>query len=301
MKINFTDVEKLPLSKEKSSCTLREKESDSSRQVWETKLSSPQKKLFFLKALLLSIQAIKNKDYSKFDAHTTSNCCHGIAVLSHDRIKKCLKLDLSPIYREAEELTRHLSVNQDFYCNSFLEKLPLELVDLLSLYVLAHSRKIDPVHGAYSCFGALKVISPAPNRFYKKIMNNLRKHFSNFVAFNYKKLGQQIHFEDILGLPVETWIKYVQEPFLRKDQKGGVYAPCIFSMQIAIAYLASKGIKVVVLNDILDKGADTKCRHVEILVAEANGLFRPLTEDEISMLEPAEEYEPVVVFGDFPI
>ncbi len=52
------------------------------RNVWESHVASKNHAIFFCRLISRTVDVYFSKEYTFFDAHTTTNCCHGIALLA---------------------------------------------------------------------------------------------------------------------------------------------------------------------------------------------------------------------------
>ena len=65
-----------------------------SKNIWENSLSLVEHFAFFFHMVIETIDSCLGKDYINFDAQTTSNCCHGLSILTRDLILSVNQIDL---------------------------------------------------------------------------------------------------------------------------------------------------------------------------------------------------------------
>jgi len=258
---------------------------------WKNHLISEEHFDFFNKTLDMTLKSLSQAKYIDFDAHTTSNCCHGIATLTRSLILSIFELDLSKI-RNLQPLTLE-NINEIF------QEIPYQILALMGLYILAFVGKVDPRKGRRTCPTKLKEYSSVGTKFSKKIVRKFQKLFSNGVALGYLKFFEECDAKmDISSLPLSLWGKYIQKNFLRTDFKNIYYAPCLYSMQIILAFLITSRAKVVIINDLMTSDRKThKGRYLRILQGDGANGFKLISSKELSLIEPVEKYEPVIVFG----
>lgn len=268
------------------------------RDVWEANLSSSPKRIFFCKVVIGAIKAIFEKKYSCFDAHTTSNCCHGIALLVRNSILSAMELDLETILRLSKEKIEALGEDSSLM-NSFTDWVPESLLILSGLYLLATVRDIDENGKMRTEAKKLRTIFHIGVEFCWTITNTMKKHFSNMVASSYEFYLQGMHLPaNINGVPISFWGSYVTKEHIRNDKKGISYVSCIFSAQLALAYLISSQAKVAIVNDIISSTGLLRSRYIHILEGDGCEHLRSLYNSE-SYLEALDPSEPIVVFGGY--
>lgn len=255
------------------------------------------KLLFSYRTILKTIESCKEKRYSDFDGHTTSNCCHGMALLASHLINAVLQLDLERVYQEGLDKIQALeSLDGEVLRCDWL--LPNALINLSCLYLLGLVKEVDPVKGGRTDSGKLKGVSPISTKFSRKLAVDLQRRFSNWVAMRYSHLLEGFDKAmQLSGAPVQLWGNYVKAEHVRTDKRGVKYASNLFSMQIVLAELIRTRGKVAIMNDLLDTEGNLKGRYVAIVEGDGQEGFRPLSADELKTLEMFHQNEPIVVFG----
>lgn len=256
------------------------------------------KLLFTYHAVLKTIETCLGGKYSEFDGHTTANCCHGMALLSHHLINEVLQLDLTQLKIEGEQKIALLEKNTDLSPQPCTWWLPKSLINLTCLYILFVIKESDPLKGGRTVTTKLKTIAPISTNTCNEIAHDLKKRFSNWIAMRYSHylnglpVGMQIN-----DAPVEMWGKYVSDPYLRKDKRGLTYASNLFSMQIFFAYLIYTKSKVALINDIIDSSGKTTGRYVSVFQGDGESTMKILSPEEIKIASLLNQQEPVVVLG----
>lgn len=261
----------------------------------------PKKNLaFFYHVTCRTIESCLNKTYSDFDAHTTSNCCHGISLLVRNLISSLNHLNLKQLQQEAYkkiESLNHNSLNEKNNLCPCTWWVPESILNLARLYILAFAKKTDPQKGILTYKARLKLISQVGTNFCDHLINSLQQHFSNLIAFQYmhylKELPKDMQMH---GISLKTWGKYVQPDYLRLDKRGIYYTSAMFSMQVSLAYLISSRAKIAIISDLIETTNQVKTRLIYLCEGDSYGQMRSLTPIEIKNL-PSNSKEPVVVFG----
>jgi len=262
-------------------------------EFWEQRLVSSESKLFFMECCLKSIDSVLNGIYTVFDAHTTSNCCHGISLIVQNLIHgittselKLCKNNLDPIFNQNPN-----------YQNFDLKIIPEQILLLTGLYILAYVSEISPQMGRRTNPKKIKIIANVGTKFSENITKDLQKLFSNLAAFEYFKKAEELpDTQRISGLPVLDWGKFVHPKNLRSSTRGIKYAPCIFSMQVSLAYLSHYRGKIAIINDLMSSQGEFRDR--SILLLEGNDEdFSLITNWEESINHSSELPEPIIVFG----
>lgn len=266
------------------------------RNVWEEYLSSKDQAIFFCRLVLKTIDAYLSKNYSAFDAHTTTNCCHGIALLGKKLVLEVRDLDLLALQKQAEEKIselENLSKASDF-CTNWV---PKSLIKLASLYLLSMTREISKRRQKTEARN-LKKISPIGSRFCWSITNELKKNISNLVAFKYKDYLEQLcPNTNINGAPIHLWGNYIQPKYIRTDKANSHYASCIFSIQVALAYLIKTKAKIALVNDIIGADGSLQDRYIRLFEGDGSNRFNVLPENmDLISSDPS---EPVVIFSGY--
>lgn len=266
------------------------------RSVWESNLRSKDNVIFFCKLISQTIDTYLSKEYTFFDAHTATNCCHGIALLARNLVLEISEINLHTFKKLAEEkieeLEKHSKISS--FCTNWV---PKPLIKLLSLYLLATTRtiakgrqKTDP--------RSLKEISPIGSTFCWKITNSLQKSISNLVAHRYRSyLAQICPHTDINGAPIHFWGNYIQPEHIRTDKTNKDYVSCVFSTQVSLAYLVKTKAKIALVNDIIGSSGELRGRYVRIFEGDGKNSFKVLSES--TNLLSLDESEPVIVFAGY--
>jgi hypothetical protein len=258
---------------------------------------SKEKLNFCYQTVLRTIDSCLAKRYSDFDGHTTSNCCHGMALLACNLISSVLQLDLKALYQQGEHFVNELeqSVSPEQLCKWWI---PEPLLQLSCLYILGLIKESDPVKGGRTSTKKLKLIAPITTNACNQIAHGLQKRFSNWIAEAYYGYFEEMDAGMVMsGAPLQLWGKYVGSDYIRVDKRGVKYASNLFSMQIAMAHLIRSQAKVALINDILDTSGKLQGRYVVIFQGDGNEAFRVLSSEEMKLLNLFEQDEPVVVFG----
>lgn len=265
-------------------------------EIWRNCLISQEKLVFFYRFLSITIDALLKKKYSEFDAHTTSNCCHGISILIKNLILKSNQLDLKENQKKLiKELNEITASNQSNRKEFYPHWVPEVLIELTSVYLLAFSKEIDPIKGSRTLARKLQEISPASNKFCDKIISLLQKCFSRIVALSYQKYFHELDVvETIHGVPTEVWGKYVHPNYIRKDKREVLYASCLFSMQISLAYLIQSRAQIALINDLVINNQAVRYRFARIFQGNGVDQFSPLSDSCIAQLD---QDEPIIVFS----
>lgn len=258
---------------------------------------SKEKLIFCHNAVLKAIDSCLAERYSDFDGHTTSNCCHGMALLCLALIDSVLQLDLKQLRQEGENKLRDLEncIDEKQACNWWI---PQSLSYLGSLFLLGFIKEMDPVKGNRTVTKKLKLIGPISMNACKQIAQDLQKYFANLVAERYHTYLEDFDDEmEVSGAPVNVWGKYVGPGYIRTDQRGVKYASNLFSMQVSFAHLSHSRAKIALVNDIIDFQGNCKERYVAIFEGDGEGKFRALSSEEMHISALTQQNEPVVVYG----
>src|SRR5262249_54898538 len=152
--------------------------------------------------------------------HTTSNCCHGMALLARDLIFSTLKLDLKALIQLSEQKIEaiEMGVISDF--QAFTAWVPQPLVALTGLYILTCVRDMDDERMRTEA-RKLRIIYHVGATFCWEITNALQKHFSKLGAHSYKLYLQDIHpTANVSGVPISMWGSYIEKDHIRIDKRG---------------------------------------------------------------------------------
>lgn len=253
--------------------------------------------LFCLKIVLKTIEACKNSDYTKFDALTTTRCCHGIALWALILLQKVRKLNLDKIYQQILKYYLEIEKNpnhQNIICTCYLSQ---SLIELSRLYILYLAKETDPTTKIHKTTrNKLQEIAPLSKEFFRKLVGGIQTHLSNFIAKSY--YSHCFNIEDgmsINGMPLNLWGKYISPKFLRQDKNGRLYAASLYSMQIVLGFLIHSKSKVVLVNELRDNNKILKGRYIRIFQGDGQSELKLLNVKE--QTDFLDNKEPVVVFG----
>lgn len=255
------------------------------------------KVLFCYQAVLKTISSCLEGRYSDFDGHTTSNCCHGMALLARNLINLVLQSDLLILRSEGERKIKELEScpQQDLPCSWWI---PRPLVNLAAIYILGFVKENDPIKGGRTVTKKLKEIAPISTSACYQITQHLQKKFSNWIANAYHLYGKDIDEEMcVSGAALGMWRQYVAPQYVRTDKRGVQYVSNLFSMQVSFAHLIKAKAKVALVNDVLDSTGNLKGRFVCLFEGDGAEQMRVLPRDEIKLLNMFHKNEPVVVLG----
>lgn len=251
---------------------------------------------FCYKAILNAIDLCQKGLYSHFDAHTSSNCCHGMALLAKRTIQDLKNTDFQSL--TVEGTARLAEANSSSFNpknQSALWHVSERILDLARLYILKAVCVQDPDKGGRTDKKQLEKIFPVSAAFNEKLIDKLQHRFSNLVASSYhlyaRELGNNI---EISGAPVSDWGNYVNPEYLRIDHRNIHYASCMYSMQVVLAHLSVTTAKIAVINDLKTKEGDNKGRFTQLIQGNGNGEFNLIEDQGLETLDPA---EPILVFG----
>jgi hypothetical protein len=260
-------------------------------------LIAKEKLLFCYRAILRTIDSCLSKKYSNFDGHTTSNCCHGMALLAQNLINSVLQCNLIELREEGEQKIASLEQQTEARVQCIWWA-PKALINLSCLYILAFVKESDPLKGGRTVTKKLREISPISVNACNEIAHKHQKLFSNWIALQY-----HVYFEmmdkkfEINNATVEVWGKYVSPEYIRTDKRGLKYCSNLFSMEISLAHLILSKAKIALINDIHDSSGALIDRFVSIFEGDGERRFVPLAQEEIRAAAYLEANEPIVVFG----
>ncbi len=252
---------------------------------------------FCYRAVLGALQSCLKGKYNDFDAHTTSNCCHGMALFACTIIRSALQLDLHLFQQEGEQKVQELAgiPCENAECTWWV---PQSIIHLACLYILGLIKESDPVKGGRTVTKKLKTIAPISTTFCNQVAHYLQKHYSNLIATRYAAYTQEMDPDmQVSGAPLHMWGKYIQADRVRTDKRGVKYASNLFSMQVFFAHLIKSKAKVALINDILDLSGNLKDRYVCFFEGDGQESLRPIPHEEIKLLQFFHHDEPVVVLG----
>lgn len=201
-------------------------ENQSLKEIWRAHIKKPEHLAVFKGMLRGALDSLKALRYTDFDAHTTSNCCHGLAFHAQSIILQVLEAPLC-MHKIIEEALAAKEL-----C---LEELPELIYKLTSLYFLRLCSEFDPEKGRKTVYDSANIGYGVSTTFVKKLVKRLQKNLSNYVTKSY----QRMDVEDVstCGIPGKMWQKYVSKKFLKKDKLDILYAPCLYSMQTLLSHL----------------------------------------------------------------
>lgn len=262
-----------------------------------SKNSFPSKEnlIFCYKVIIKTIKSLLEGNYSHFDAVTTTNCCHGISLLTNEIILSLLKIDLNSIRKQCKHQLFELENKNNFSTASPIQLVPKTLIDLACLYILCYVKEFDSFNGSRTNRAKIKNISPLGTKLCNRLIKGLQKRYANLVAHNYYHYLNHLNQEMVInGLSVHSWGKYVNPKYLRVDCFGTRYASNLYSMQVSLAYLIKSQAKIAIINDII--GLKGKERYVGLFQGNGKDNFIHLKKQDIHDLN-FQSHEPLLVFG----
>ncbi len=251
--------------------------------------------LFCYQALLNTIDSVLAKRYTDFDGHTTSNCCHGMALLSWHLIQMVLELDLHELRQEYERgvqyLEQHNCAKTPLPCTGHA---PKALVNLACLYILYFTKESDPVKGGRTVTKKLKELAPISTKLSTQITHRLQQHLSNWIASQYSLYLDDLDETMVISeASIRSWGKYINTDWIRSDKRGIKHASTLFSMQVFLAYLSQFKGKIALINDIQDDHGNMKERFIFLFEGNGEGAFKPISENQIDHSKE----DPIIVLG----
>lgn len=271
------------------------------RGVWEKLIKTKEQYEFILEMVIKTIDHLKEGSYSKFDAQTTSNCCHGLSLFSQDLISTSLSYNLEIVKDDIKKL-----LSKDIFTTDFqlllkkIGNIPSVFVDLTSLFILSFVVKIDPLKGRLTDRNKLNRRFNLSNKFCVKIVKELQKKLSNFVAESYYQLALDHYDKEWLNqTTVGMWANYLEPSELRVDKRGIKYAPCLYSMQVLLAELAYTDRILAIVSDLVDSNTlEIRDRYICLLKGNQGGKLIPLSDEELQGIDNS---SPLVIFGGYTI
>lgn len=237
-----------------------------------------------------TLTALLGRQYSEFDAQTTSNCCHGMSLLARELICLSKQEDLQGLQATVAKRIDAGQTDPNF-------ALPSTIIDLCQLYILSYIRSICPEKGIRTAAGKLQSISPLKRETRDSLVKQLQRDYSNRVAFQYQNyLDTTEGVVETCGIPIELWGKYVSTPYIRQSSQNIHFAPCLYSMQVTLAHLIQSKAKIAIVNDIYDSTDTLSKRYVKILAGNGVNDFDTIQPHPNASNEPVSD-EPLVVFG----
>ena len=150
---------------------------DGIHKIWASHLNNSSNAIFLLRVILCTIDACLKKEYTAFDAHTTSNCCHGMSLLACNLISLTLKLNLHELRRLCEQKIQDIVKNFNPNNIKVYEWIPEQLLGLSNLLILAFTREINEQKKLQTNVKKLKNISPIGTKFCRSIVSELKNIF----------------------------------------------------------------------------------------------------------------------------
>lgn len=256
------------------------------------------KLIFSYQVVLRTIDSCLAGKYDNFDGHTTSNCCHGMALLARHLIQEVIALDLNQLRREGEEKLQSIESSKANMqkCNWWI---PKSLLNLSCIYILNLIKERDPLKGGRTNRDKLKEIREISNTCCKRLVNDLQKRFANWIAVSYDLYYKQVPKKmKVSGVPVELWGKYVcPSDHIRTNKQGIKCVSNLFSMQIFFAHLIRSRAKVALINDIRDVSGNLKERCVYLFEGDGDAHLKVIPEDKYTALRLFNQSEPIIVLG----
>lgn len=228
---------------------------------------------FLVAASNSTLKSLKQKQYSMFDGHTTSNCCHGISLFVSLAIKSLHKKSIEGIEKQMALACKKYQ-NKELDVEEFADALPKELMVLTSTYVLYYAGAIVPKDGRITVPEEIKKIySDVSKKFCIKIIRQLQKDFSYAISNCYYKLLSSLPKGLLVsGVDARLWGNYVCEKNVRIDHRRRYYAPCLFSSQVVLGFLAAKKFIVAVICDIISDNNEHLGRYNILMQGDGNQL-----------------------------
>lgn len=261
-----------------------------SRPIWDTLLNNSAKQRFFYKALLQALDAYENGHYSDFDAHTTTNCCHGIAVLVRDLITKVQHIDLQNIRLDTLKYI-HNPI-------PIPSSLPNAVIDLTSLYVLHKVRHVDSKSRLRTNIHLLKKIEPLGTQFCTTLTHELRRHISNTVADRYALYLEASNSNtQLCGAYISSWGEFVKTQHIRTDKRSIKYASCIYSTQVCLGYAIENKIPIALVCDLIHNNKPYD-QYIQLFISK-NQQLEPISMESLALLELSDYAQPALAFGGY--
>ncbi len=243
---------------------------------------------FCYEAVISACRAFLAAQYSSFDAHTVTNCCHGVAVLAQEVLWQCSTCPIAEICDQASDFLRRWK-DQELHVEFTRWRLPGPIVFLTKLYLLAQAASKESTGVRISRPEELQRIYSLGTKFSRRLVKNLQREISNLVAARYSQLARRVTDANSCGVSIAKWAEYAERSHIREDKRGRQYAPAIFSMQVVLAYLARLGAPIALRCDLVDESGEFRSRYTKIV----RGHLRNRTG---SLRDQA---DPVVVFHGF--
>lgn len=249
----------------------------------------PDRVLFCYRAVANALQACLEGDYTKFDAHTTTNCCHGISLFTQKIIKKVNKLNTSSILTKLNENIKKNSEDSFFL-------LPNEVLILAQLYILASIRHFREGKWCTSPKN-LSHFGQISKKFSCSLVKKLQNKFSNIVTDSYPSIFNLLNKNSkINGIPINSWGQYIQKEHIKIDKFGRKYAAALYSMQITLGLLIQNQEKIAFVCELQSKSGMSRGVHIQLLRGDGISNFEKL-ESCFFDKKSVDLEEPVIVFG----
>lgn len=265
--------------------------------LWENGLNNTKKANFFCACIIKAIEAFEQKDYLAFDAQTTSNCCHGMALFVKLLIECLSKVDVKKIHFKATQLKEQISMSgYNPEKDSIVRWIDWKVLVLTGLYVLASASILDPLRGRRTLPQNVKKIASVGTTYARDLMNSLQRFFSNLIANSYRQydICESCTVSDV---PIKLWKNYVDPKYFRTCARKITYAPCMYSTQVVLGFLINTNSKLAIVNDVLDYRERRIGKIVKLLEGNGKNGFNVVSNDRINELSLEERLEPIVVFG----
>jgi hypothetical protein len=244
---------------------------------------------FFYVILTHTIDAYINGDFSYFDAHTASTCCHGVALLAMSLIEEANLDKVIQIKNQINSvgvLDHHLLV-------------PGYLIWLARLFILNRCKLIDFNRGYITDLSGLNSILNLSGRFYSNLIKLLQKKVANIVCARYKYYSSNIpKYIKIHNVSIRLWEKYVAPPYIRASSNFVFYASNFFSMRVVLSYLSFNFSYIALINDCINEFDVLKERYIVIYKGDGKGGFDFITSSESDeILNFINIRDPVFILG----
>jgi len=257
-------------SKDKCKFSLSSEEGHT-KHFWESLIKTEAHLKLFYELMKRTLDSLIEKRYSDFDAQTTTNCCHGMAIFVRSLILETLELDLEKARLFLESSFETYENDLEGLGKEILSKLSGILIDLMSLYTLHFISEKSLLIGKKSTPSRLNLIVGVSTTFCKRVIEYLQKFFSNFIAQSYEsyldRLDTLLHMN---GISIGTWGQYIRDKHIRKDYRNNRYASCLFSMQIVLSQIIQSRSCLAVLNDVFDHETQ-KLKRRDLYLLRGNG------------------------------
>ena len=223
---------------------------------------------FLWRILRETLDTCVRGDYSFFDGHTASTCCHGVALLALELLKSISSNDAKDYIKFFFPSDSRLAQN-----NAKTE-IPNTLILLSRLYILQMAKVPNFSKGYITDLEELKKYGLS-NRFLSRMVKSLQKNIANLVScrnslyFEQLPLSTKIH-----GIPASIWGQYVSKSHTRYSPSSGIsYSSNLFSMRGTMAYLSHKRYLIALIIDVIDENSLPQDRYISIYEGNGHGHF----------------------------